>query len=363
MLLQRLLACLLFVAVQSIAAEPRPRLIYPNGLAFDKSNRLHISDIGAHQIFRLEGTNLALVAGTGVAGFSGDGEHASRATLNAPHELLFLADGTLLIADTFNHRIRAIRPDGTIHTIVGNGKAGHKGDGGAATEASLDNPQGIAADRAGNLYIADTFNHVVRRVDTNGIISTFAGKEAGLAGDGGPADKAQISLPLAVAVGPDGAVYISDGGNSRIRRVGADGTITTIMGFGPGSGNGGAGFSGDGGLASKAKLFSAGDLEFDAAGKLWISDSGNKRVRLLSNGVVMSIAGSGEAAFKGDGGPAILANFNAPQKVAVHPDGSIYIADRANQRVRRVDPAGRVDTVAGELNPSGVMLNLPNPAP
>ncbi len=334
------------------------RLVYPNGLALDGRGNLYISDIGSHRILKLDRRGrLTLIAGTGDGGFSGDGGPATKAQINSPHDLAFDAAGNLLIADTANHRIRRIDRQGIITTIAGASKGAYSGDNGPALQSSLRNPQSIAFDLEGNLLIGDTYNHVVRRVDRNGVITTFAGSQPGFGGDGGPANKAQISLTMAVAVAPDGSVYISDAGNSRIRRVTSDGKIQTVVGYGPPQDTYGAGIAGDGGAAEKAKIFSTTDLKFDAAGNLFISDSGNNRIRVIRGGVIDTIAGSGRAGFSGDGKQALSAELNTPQKIAVAKDGAIFIADRANHRVRKVDIGGLIDTIAGEGKPAGMMFD------
>lgn len=329
-----------------------PRLVYPNGLAIFGEDQLLISDIGSHTILTSDAAGeLSVVAGTGRPGFSGDGGPALEARLNAPFDVLVLErDGAVLFADTYNHRIRRIDRAGTITTIVGNGKSVYAGDGGPAVEASLQLPQGIAVDSQGNLYIADTFNHVVRRVDKSGTIITVAGSEPGLAGDGGPANKAQLNLPMAVALDPQDRLYICDAANSRIRRVNADGTIETVAGFGQGAGIGGAGFDGDDGPPARAKLFSPADVTFDPAGNCYIADSGNNRIRVIRDEIITTLAGNGTPGGGGDGGPAIEASLKAPQKIAVRADGTVFVADRANHRIRVIDPDGKIRTLvaAGE---------------
>jgi len=362
-----LLCRALFAPSATARQNPAPRainpinpdgLIYPNGLALDDKGDLHISDIGAHRVLKLDSRGrLTVIAGTGEGGFGGDGGPATKARLFAPHDLAFDSAGDLLIADTFNHRIRRVDRRGTITTVAGDGKSAYSGDGGPATQASLNTPQGIAFDREGALLIADTFNHVVRRVDRDGKIATIAGTVPGHGGDGGDAKKAQINLAMAVAVSPDGAVYVSDAANSRIRRVSPDGVIQTVVGYGPAQDTYGAGFAGDGGPAEKAKIFSATDLKFDAAGALYISDSGNNRIRVIRAGVVTTVAGSGRQGFSGDGGKALEAELNTPQKIAVAKDGSLFIADRANHRVRKVDTRGAIITIAGAGQGSGMMLD------
>ena len=337
------------------------KLVHPNGLALDDQGNLYISDIGTHRVVKLNRQGrLIVIAGTGEGGYGGDGGPAIRALLHSPHDLAFDVEGNLLVADTFNHRIRRIDRQGVITTVAGNGAAPASGYGGAAPKDTLNNPQGIAIDRVGNILIADTYNRVVRRLDRNGTLTVIAGSVAGLSGDGGPANEAQLNLPMAVTVGPDGSVYVSDAANSRVRRITTDGKIQTVAGFGVGEGIGGAGFAGDGGPAEKAKLFSPADVKFDAAGNLYISDSGNNRIRVLSAGragVITTIAGTGRAGFSGDGKEAVAAELNTPQKIAIAKDGSIFIADRTNHRVRKVDAKGLIHTVAGEGKPTGMIFD------
>lgn len=332
------------------------RLVYPNGLALDSKGDLYFSDIGTHRILKLtrQGRLLA-VAGTGESGFSGDGGPATKAQLNSPHDLLFDTEGNLWIADTGNQRIRRIDRQGIITTMAGDGKALQSNYNGTAPETSLNNPQSIALDREGNLLIADTYNGVIRKLDRSGKLTIFAGSVAGFGGDGGPADKAQMNLPMAVAVGPDDSVYVSDAGNSRIRRITPDGKISTIVGYGPPADTYGGGYGGDGGPAEKGKIFSATDLKCDAAGNLYIMDSGNHRLRVVRSGVITTMAGTGKPGFSGDGKRATEAELNTPQKIALARDGSIFIAERANQRIRKIDPQGIIHMIAGTGTPKGLL--------
>ena len=226
--------------------DAAPSLLAPNGIVPLSDGSLLISDIESHRIFHRDASGRFTVwGGTGQPNYAGDGQHVTQAAFNAPNDLkLDQVNNAVLIADSNNHRIRKVDlRTFMITTVAGNGKSELTGDGGPATLASLNNPQGIAVDHVGNMLIADTFNHVVRRIGIDGVITTVGGSTAGLSGDGGPATSAQLSLPMAVAFGNDiRTFYISDAGNSRIRRVSSEGVIETVCGIGKGSDDAGAGF-------------------------------------------------------------------------------------------------------------------------
>ena len=283
--------------------------------------------------------------------FSGDGGAATQASLNNPYGVAVDAKGNVYIADRDNHRIRRVGPDGIITTVAGSGatgfrEAGFSGDGGPATQARLNFPGGVAVDEKGNLYIADTNNYRIRRVGPEGIITTLAGTgKGGFSGDGGPAAQASLDSPIGVAVDAAGSVYIADAGNDRIRRVSPDGIITTIAG--------GGSFLGDGGPAIQAILDGPIGVAVDAKGDVYIADKVNHRVRRVgSDGVITTFAGTGptgygKGGFSGDGGPAVQAQLNFPSGIAVDAKGNVYIADTGNHRIRLVGPDGIITTFAG----------------
>ena len=247
---------------------------HPWGLAFDGSANLYIVDTGNHRVRKVTSGVIATIAGTGVAGFSGDGGLASRAELNNPAGMAIDAAGNLYIADRLNHRVRRIDPSGIITTVAGTGTKGYNGDGDLATQAQLDTPEGVAVAAAGNLYIADRQNHAVRRIDPSGIITTVAGTGwKGYSGDGDLATQAQLNDPTGVALDAVGNLYIADRVNHRIRKVGLSGVITTIAGTVL------AGFNGDGFLATATQLLYPISVAFDADGNLYTGDSNNHRVR------------------------------------------------------------------------------------
>lgn len=343
--------------------DAAPSLLAPNGIVPLSDGSLLISDIESHRIFHRDASGrLTVWGGTGQPNYAGDGQHVTQAAFNAPNDLkLDQVNNAVLIADSNNHRIRKVDlRTFMITTVAGNGKSELTGDGGPATLASLNNPQGIAVDHVGNMLIADTFNHVVRRIGIDGIISTVGGSTAGLSGDGGPATSAQLSLPMAVAFGNDiRTFYISDAGNSRIRRVSSEGVIETVCGIGKGSDDAGAGFSGDGELATKAKIFSALDLAIVSPNFLYFSDSGNHRIRSVVHGVVFSVAGTGHpSAAAGTSKPSSagttpatsdksesMSTLFVPAKMAIAPDGGLYFCDRGNRAIRLLTKDGKMETL------------------
>ena len=282
--------------------------------------------------------NIGTFAGTGSAGFSGDGAAAKSAALNTPVFVASDAAGNVYIADQNNNRIRKVNLQGVITTFAGNGAAGFSGDGGPATSASFFNPVRVIADAAGNLYIADQSNHRVRKVDSSGIVSTFAGSgSAGFSGDGSAATSAALNNPTALALNASGNLYISDQFNHRIRRVGTSGNIVTV------AGNGAAGFAGDGSAASSASLNFPGGLVVDTAGTIFFADDLNFRVRQISpGGTISTVAGNGSQSFSGDGGLATAASLNGQFGIALDPSGNLLIADSANQRIRLVESVSPV---------------------
>lgn len=301
--------------------------------------------VGAQQADGGAGGVIRTVAGSNQRGYSGDGGSATSAAFDQPRAAAVGPDGSVYIADTFNHRVRRVDPRGAVSTLVGTGQAAYSGDDGPAGAATLHWPHGVAVDPSGaGLYIADSANHRVRRVDlASGLISTVAGgATAGAAGDGGPAVAAQLEDPKAVWAAPSGDLYIADSGNERVRRVDRSGTISTIAGTGV------PGYSGDGGPALAAQFDGPRGVAGDSAGNLYVADDNNNRVRRIDpSGVVTTVAGTGAADFSGDGGPARSAQLNHPRGVAVDGRGNLFIADSMNARIRMVDPAGVISTVAG----------------
>ncbi len=293
-------------------------------------------------------------AGTLSGGYSGDGGSAVGAEITQPTSVAFDHAGNMYVVDYFNAVVRKINTAGVISTFAGNGLLGYSGDGGPATAAKLDYPTIVTADAAGNIYIADNSNNVIRKVNTAGIISTFAGNGTGAgtsagaySGDGGPATAAGLFAPEGLAFDATGNLYVSDAGNYVIRKISTTGIITTIAGKDT------AGYSGDGGPATAAKLYGGG-LIFDPTGNLYIGDSRNNVVRKINTaGTISTIAGNGtghgagSGSYTGDGGLADTAGLFYPEDIAFDAAGNLLIADFGNNVIRKVNAAGVINTIAG----------------
>ncbi|MGI8779305.1 MAG: PKD domain-containing protein [Solirubrobacteraceae bacterium] len=291
----------------------------------------------------VSGTDTLFTIAGSTWGYSGEGGQATSARLAGPFGVAVDAAGNVYVADRFNHRVRRITPGGIIASVAGTGVAGYSGDGGLASLAQLNNPFDVTVDASGNVFVADILNHRVRKISRTGVITTVAGTGvAGYSVDSGPATAARLSYPYGVALDAQGNLLIVDAGNARIRRVDSNGTITTV------AGNGLYGSSGDGGAAGAAELNTPSDVATDDAGNLYIADIGNDNVRKVdANGVITTFAGTGVAGSSGDGGPAVAARLNEPVRVAVDAAGNVYIADSANSRIRKVTREGVITTVAG----------------
>ncbi|OAA29057.1 serine/threonine protein kinase [Frankia sp. EI5c] len=299
---------------------------------------------------------ITAVFGAGSDGFSGDGGPAAQAEFDSVSDLTVdAARGVVYVADTDNHRIRRIDRAGVITTVAGNGTAGFAGDGGPATAAALDSPASVAVAPDGTLFIADKDNHRIRRVSVDGIITTIAGQDApgfagevsddGLlfAGDDLPAVNAKLDYPNTVLLTADGSLLIADGENNRIRRISPDGIISTI------AGTGGSGFTGDDGPATAASFSYPCALARGPDGSLYVVDQDNYRIRRIDPaGVITTVAGTGHKGFSGDGGPATSADINTiGADVEVDAAGTVYLSDPGNSRIRRIGPDGIITTLAG----------------
>ena len=394
--------------IETILARKVPRhrsvsdadLCCPSRLAADQCGNLYIAEPERNIVWKLDLQGVIVpLAGTGDRGYGGDGGPAYKALLDGPHGLAADAYGNIFIADSFNNRIRKVNRSGQIATTAGNGNAGYGGDGGPATEASLRRPSGVAVGVGGDLLVADTGNNRIRRISSQGTITTLAGSGAmGFGGDGGAASEAALMWPRSVVVDASGNVYVADIRHFRIRKIDSEGIIRTIAGTGE------PGYSGEGRPATEARLGWLGGLAVDADGNLYAADRSNicvrmvdaagiirtvagtpegilrpskvivgesmlcvpeglaidlagnlyvadrsahKTHRLAPDGSVSTIAGMGTPGYSGDGGLGSEALLSRPCDVAADLSGNLYIADSQNDRVRRVDPAGQIATAAG----------------
>ena len=294
----------------------------------------------------LSGGIISTYAGTGTAGYTGDGGAATSAQIAHPEAVSVASNGDVYYADPDNNVIRKIAAaTGIITTVAGTGGNGSSGDGGLATAAKFKGPEGVFVASNGDFYIADTGNHTIRKVTAaTGIITLVAGTNPGYTGDGGAATAARLRNPASVTVASNGDFYIGDTGNDVIRKVtAATGIITTYAGTGT------AGYTGDGGAATSARLRAPQGLVRASNGDLYIADTGNNVVRKVTaaTGVITTYAGTGTAGFLGDGGAATAARLSGPQDVTLTSAGDLYIADSGNNRIRRVAPGGTITTIVG----------------
>jgi len=330
--------------------EEEIELAPPHHLAIDSKGNVYITEMGSNRIMKMDSATgkLTVIAGVITSpGYAGDGGPATHASAMNPHSVAVDHEGNVYIADTLNNRIRKVTVGtGEITTLAGTGRIEFSGDGGPATQASLAFPSGIAAGQNGTLFFADSGNRVVRKIMPNGIIQTVAGRagKAGFSGDGGPATQATLDFPIGIAVDESGSIYIADTGSQRIRKISPDGIMTTV------AGNGNCCFSGDRRSATNADFSLPYDITSDRSGNLYIVDRDSQRILRVDEkaGVMTTVAGNGILGYSGDGGPALKASLADPMGVAIASDGSLFIADQGNNRIRKVDAlTGRISTIAG----------------
>jgi len=318
----------------------------PSAVALDPSGNIYIGDANRVRKIAPDGI-ITTVAGTGNVGngnlgFSGDNGPAVNAELAGPYSVSSDQAGNLFILDSGNYRVRKVATNGIITTIAGNGQPGYSGDGALATSAMISGKGGIAFDNGGNLYLADLYNCRVRKIDSSGVISTVVGTNfCGFSGDGGAATSTALNDPAAIAFDSSNNMYIADFGNQRIRRVDVNGNISTF------AGNGNNSFAGDGSAALAAAFSNPSGIAVDANDNVYVADRDNARVRkiLAGGGAVSTILGTGLTV--GDGGSSSAGLFNNPQDVAVDSNGNVYVADSANYRIRVMTPGGVINTAVG----------------
>jgi hypothetical protein len=362
----RLFVCLLATLIANAAfaqtlATTVP-LVRPSAIAYDSQGNLYLAETANHVIRRVDTAgHITTVAGTGTQGFDGDGGQASVALLDSPQGLA-VNSSSLYIADTHNHRIRKVDlSSGVITTIAGSSNPGSTGDNGPATSATLDTPTALTLDTQRNLYLADIGSHRIRKIAAaTGIINTVAGTGTqGFEGEGSAAAAALIDSPGGLAVDSNGNLYLADTHNQRVRRIDAvTGAITTVAGIGA------QGFSGDSNAARTAQLSLPQGLSIDAQGNVYVTDTANHRIRRVdgSTGKITTIAGDGTQAFSGDGGDPTAASLNSPRSTSLSPSGTVTIADTGNQRIRQIASDVSLQTIAGLGAITPGVLTLSGPA-
>jgi trimeric autotransporter adhesin len=333
------------------------RLAGPGFVAFDAAGNLFISDYANNNVRKVSTTGIiTTVAGSDSSGYTGDGGAATLARLTSPAGIAVDNSGNLFIANQFSHVVRKVNTSGIISTVAGTGTAGFSGDGGDATSAQLNEPTDLAIDHAGNLYISDYYNSVIRKVNTAGIITTYAGipDSSGFTGNDGPATAAKISGVFGIGIDNSDNLYIAESFPQKtIRKINTSGIISLVCG------NDTSTFVGDGMPATATKLDGPTDIAFDASGNLYFSESHAAVIRMIApDGTLTTYAGNGHDGFGGDGGSPIHATLRGPVGVAFDLANDLYIADVDNSRVRKVGIAAL--TVDNHLADNTVSI-YPNP--
>jgi DNA-binding beta-propeller fold protein YncE len=320
----------------------------PMGIAEDRFGNIYVSDRKERLVWKIQPTGRAtVIAGTGKTtgskGLTRSPAIARDVDFATPEGLVVDKDGNILLADSLNHAILKIDADGYLTRFAGNGQQGFNGDGIQATEASLALPYDVRLDSKGNVYISDVMNHRIRRVDANGMISTVAGTGvADYSGDGGLAVNAQLNTPYGIFLDRDDNLLIADSENHVIRKVTSDGIIRTFAGSGQ------RGYDGDGGPALTAKFDSPQALAIDSSDRVYIGDEHNNAIRVIEvDGTVRTLVGTRGPGFSGDGGPASVAQIADPENILIRRDGSVLISARDNARLRIISPDGIISTFAG----------------
>ncbi|HWF07192.1 MAG TPA: hypothetical protein VG297_01950 [Bryobacteraceae bacterium] len=308
------------------------QLDFPFRVAVDSKGNYYIADYYTNVVREVSGGTINTIAGIGTFGFQGDGDPAIQAFISDIHAIAVDSNLNVYLADTHNGRIREVTPDGKIFTIAGNGNFGYTGDGGPATSASFTLPSGVVVDSSGNIYVADYGNSTVRKIDSKGNISTFAGTgNWGFTGDGGPAAKAQLAAPYSLAIDGAGNIYIADVGNTDIRKVTTDGNIQTVV-----------------------SNVTANSLAVDSAGSIYYPDPLTNTVqKILAGGTRFTIAGTGQQGYSGDGGPGTNAQLNQPYGIAIDGSGNVYVSDSGNQIIRLLTPVASSISVVNAASSEG----------
>ena len=351
---------------QATAAE----LDFPRSVAFGPSGDCYIADASNNCIRKVSPMGvISTVAGSGLTGYTGDGAAATAAQFNNPWAVVLDKAGNMYVADAGNNVVRKIDTAGIISTVAGNGYGagtsygGYTGDGAPATAAELFYPIGLAIDTSGSLFIADYQNNAIRKVDAGGLISTVAGTgTAGYTGDGAAATAAELNLPSSITFDRKNTLYFTDLYNNVIRKIDATGTIQTIIGNGFGAGTGGGWYSGDGGPATLAELAHPFGLAIDTAGNIYFSDLSSYHIRKVgANDTIVTIAGNGTDGYSGDGGPATAAQISYVYGIALNSSGSLLVADAFNHVIRKIGSPADLG-VATAKNGNHIVEVYPNPS-